>query len=1212
MLMWTSLIFHQRIPRTCEYLGAFTTFKSSIFQDSDKNSTLFIPTNYLNDPYRKFSEQTDLGLGSTDTTQLSTKGRNIQPLLEGIPHLCSALRVISKAGTVSSTGTVATFTWEGRNGLTSVQEKPYLSEMGPLSTHALLCTFKSRYQSNFRPQTQQEASPFLVRLGSLTLERIASLRKDFTHDLFSAHLGIVSHRFYWRQELGESHLSGSFVWQGDPLDTVAFQVTHGALASYLETHLRAATAFRRLDWLSSRPLLPDSTAVCRGNVWSALMHAISEWLRVYFITLEDAYGRHAAVNGTEKDELLALTHLLKPFVANMLAVAYACGVLSETGVSGASQTTPVQSLSGLRLLAWLGRQAASTSTVSAVPFLFHRATAPFLRFLHLWVQEGVHEDPFNEFGICVNSRFLFRKDASFWRHSMSYQSVEEEEGHSGDFTILRGHLGQCGSLLGLVSADSEPGILRCGLSLLLLRSIAPNHFLFDSANAFPCLKFSCLNSADLRSLLQKHIALINEASIRAKQTWFKKLLQAEAEKREVLRKSHESDAMGKIEPEARELAVQEALIHRQRMIGRKPEAHLQSKRLEERDREFLSRLEEVESVKQASKLDFTATTFLEQLAEKEREQLTKMSMLKERIQLGESETSSYSHRTPLTPVNVEAPRQPVVTPVDLAKEAEEDAERGENFPDTCGDSSQIDDADMFSPAALESTHQTSTSFMPSEPSIVREGLNAAYHPLRVIRPHSQSVRNHRNKGFDGSLAKGIIYGKGVGAMARDGDWEKPGSRKHPSEEEIIAFSQELIESSQNKVSPWFDFVKEPSAPLRSTSISAYLQAVGLDFGQKVVQRKPPCSIPFFAALDRVINTPLLTRIKVVDRCLLDHFVMELKLLDHLRFVQNIFCHAHPVITPRILDALFSELSSPEEGRSIFNDTRKFQDLLPVDLLNIKVPSHGMQINTFSPFDISFQRVLFYFKQLQTVQSADSGGYVGRVFSNLALVYNAPWPVNICLHDRVLAKYNTVFCILARVKYALWALESVFHFLRDHRCDIPALAGVHFQASLWRHEMDRVVRDLDAYLCLHAVQFSWRVFIKRIGAFELPSLLDEHSQPPEELTTVRSLDELCQCHEECVDAIIHSCLVDNEKGSLSIQDSIVGLLESVHRFRRTLLLIQGQDYAASNQLHTTVDQFRAHSQSLHRLLKARVVGHQFGAKELSYLAHTLDYRHFYTD
>ncbi|KAL5109629.1 hypothetical protein TcWFU_000018 [Taenia crassiceps] len=79
------------------------------------------------------------------------------------------------------------------------------------------------------------------------------------------------------------------------------------------------------------------------------------------------------------------------------------------GVSDASHTPRIQSLSGLRLLAWLGRQAASTSITSPLPFLFHRATAPFLRFLHLWVQEGVHKDPFNEFGISVNGRFLFRK-----------------------------------------------------------------------------------------------------------------------------------------------------------------------------------------------------------------------------------------------------------------------------------------------------------------------------------------------------------------------------------------------------------------------------------------------------------------------------------------------------------------------------------------------------------------------------------------------------------------------------------------------------------------------------------------------------------------------------------------------------------------------------------------------------------------------------------
>uniref|UniRef100_A0A0R3VYN3 PH domain-containing protein n=1 Tax=Taenia asiatica TaxID=60517 RepID=A0A0R3VYN3_TAEAS len=149
---------------------------------------------------------------------------------------------------------------------------------------------------------------------------------------------------------------------------------------------------------------------------------------------------------------------------------------------------------------------------------------------------------------------------------------------------LRRDSGRCGALLGLVSADSEPGILRCGLSLLLLRSIAPN----------------------------KHTALISEASIGAKKTWFKKLLQAEAKKREALRRAHEYDNMRKPEPKARELAVQEGLMCTQLMGDEKLEANLLSKRLAELDSEPLTRLEEVEP----AKLNSTVTTFPEQLVEK--------------------------------------------------------------------------------------------------------------------------------------------------------------------------------------------------------------------------------------------------------------------------------------------------------------------------------------------------------------------------------------------------------------------------------------------------------------------------------------------------------------------------------------------------------------------------------------------------------------------
>lgn len=60
-------------------------------------------------------------------------------------------------------------------------------------------------------------------------------------------------------------------------------------------------------------------------------------------------------------------------------------------------------------------------------------------------------------------------------------------------------------------------------------------------------------------------------------------------------------------------------------------------------------------------------------------------------------------------------------------------------------------------------------------------------------------------------------------------------------------------------------------------------------------------------LDDLFFLTMCCSIEVVDKCLLDHFVMELKLLDHLRFVKSVFCHEHPVITPCVLDALFSEV-----------------------------------------------------------------------------------------------------------------------------------------------------------------------------------------------------------------------------------------------------------------------------------------------------------------
>ena len=190
--------------------------------------------------------------------------------------------------------------------------------MGPLSIHALLCAFKSRYQTNSCPQIQHNLSISPIPLCFFTPEKLESLRKEFVHDLLLAHLGVVSHRFYWEQESGKPHFSGSFVWRGDALDAIAFQVTHGSLSTYLKAHLLAATAFRRLDWLSSKAFVSNAVTEYRSYVWLALLHAVSEWLRVYAVTMEDLCAHYSAMKGTKENELLALSHLLRPLMPNML------------------------------------------------------------------------------------------------------------------------------------------------------------------------------------------------------------------------------------------------------------------------------------------------------------------------------------------------------------------------------------------------------------------------------------------------------------------------------------------------------------------------------------------------------------------------------------------------------------------------------------------------------------------------------------------------------------------------------------------------------------------------------------------------------------------------------------------------------------------------------------------------------------------------------
>ncbi|KAM7537373.1 hypothetical protein Aperf_G00000074516 [Anoplocephala perfoliata] len=461
-------------------MGAFTSFKSSV--GGENIDILDIPRTFLEDPFAKFSSQTSFRSDSVSDTRLmvshpSIPKKSTQVSLEDIVHVTNC--TYKPKSTINRLETLKLNSWEERHSLAPTSENPFLTELGSLSVHALVSAFKARYRQSPCIKIFPE-----IPIDSITPETLIFQRSSFIRDFLLVHLGVISSRFFWHQE-GESLLDGSFKWLTDALDTVVFDITHGCLASLLEFHLHAATAVRRLDWLASRPLLgydADEVNGYHGKVWNALRQGLSEWLRVYAVTLErTVFGRqrHRCTG------LLELSQCLQPLMTNVLAVAHAFGVSPISG-SDRAGGIQVQSLSGLRLLAWIGRQVITSTpnTSRSLEFIFHRAATPFIQFLHLWTQEGIIKDPHKEFPISLNNRFLHRRDANFWRHAVDRQSLEESEAEH--LTLRPDSNYQETTLFGLVPASAEADILRCGLSILLLRSIAPNANVDGHANHRMC------------------------------------------------------------------------------------------------------------------------------------------------------------------------------------------------------------------------------------------------------------------------------------------------------------------------------------------------------------------------------------------------------------------------------------------------------------------------------------------------------------------------------------------------------------------------------------------------------------------------------------------------------------------------------------------------------------------------------------------------------
>ncbi|VDO11484.1 unnamed protein product [Rodentolepis nana] len=413
------------------------------------------------------------------------------------------------------------------------------------------------------------------------------------------------------------------------------------------------------------------------------------------------------------------------------------------------------------------------------------------------------------------------------------------------------------------------------------------HFLFDRSNTFPFLTLPPLSLPDLRRLIENHQCVIEKASTAVKVAWRAKSLEVEGQKRKELREALVSFASKRNAILAKEQKTKEAEFQKRQALRQEAEEAIREKRKRNIELSAALRREEMELLKRdaAHKIiveeeNLCETSKLEEQLGEEGERMLKehadkMSELDERIREATFDLkSSLKSRYPLAVLNLEeiSSRQTLPT---QSKGDEGDPELVENVEGIGSPSEGEKIKEIISPKSSPDATKCSQVCI-SASNQHQEPVYEVRQPLIADRnksneagsakvTHFQSKRQFNREDFEGTRAKDIIYGKGLGPSARDSAWEKPKPREHLPDEDIIAFSQELLEPSQLKASPWSDpSVTTGSDVGTSNAFSAFLRSLDANSNHGQICSSKYQKVPFFSALDRVIARPLQARCLIAD------------------------------------------------------------------------------------------------------------------------------------------------------------------------------------------------------------------------------------------------------------------------------------------------------------------------------------------------------------
>ncbi|CAH8501101.1 unnamed protein product [Schistosoma turkestanicum] len=482
----------------------------------------------------------------SDKTLLANK--NLDTILPLVPPSC-----------------IQKFSWESRGIGYLERELPYLSETGPVSAEAVLAAKKSRFGFLSNSGELQETQS-TVKLQTDTLKAAFIYNDSFLHDLLVMRIGIQSDRFQFvgtsrsieSQSENVKHsfsypLIGHFLWVPNKCDPLMLGVSSQSLSHFVSYHTIAGTKYRQLCWfayhsVSLIPTLTSDKSVWLGQIWACFIQGLKTWLYSYENSVHSILSK---LSNISKSGLLLITENLRylskqiEFVSDLCMLNY-----EQSDVS----TYPLTKLHGIELLAYLMSKTDGSMSHACEPivrFLFKEAAQPLIKFLESFALDGIYDDVGNEFNLIVSNEHLFRQDSSFWTKSFHFSTHDEILNiNIGTEKLIRVSLSQ------LLPSGFEKEILCCAKSVLLLKSISPKHFLFQTRSKFPTLSFleTVNEMSDHKDAFEKYQKLLQDTAYEHTATRKQKIAQMITERQNFFKYMNQiqSSRLAAIEAKRRE------------------------------------------------------------------------------------------------------------------------------------------------------------------------------------------------------------------------------------------------------------------------------------------------------------------------------------------------------------------------------------------------------------------------------------------------------------------------------------------------------------------------------------------------------------------------------------------------------------------------------------------------------------------------------------